>query len=51
MYASAVDVTLGADEDQEWWETSRSGWLAALPLRVEAVRRGRFVYGLISVAC
>jgi hypothetical protein len=49
-HASTVDVTLGAYEDQEWWETSRGGPLQALQLRVEAARRGRYVYGLISVA-
>ncbi|HYD51413.1 MAG TPA: hypothetical protein VEA99_02250 [Gemmatimonadaceae bacterium] len=47
-HASDLDVTLGADEDQEWWETSRGGALAPLPIRVEAVRRGRYVYGVIS---
>jgi hypothetical protein len=47
-HASTVDATLGADEDQSWWETSRSGPLASLPIRVEAVRRGRYVYGLIT---
>ena len=47
-HASSVDVMLGADEDQEWWETSRSGPLRSLPIRVEAVRRGRYVYGIIT---
>lgn len=47
-YASASDVTLTADEDQNLWETSRGGPLESLPLRVQAARRGRYVYGLIS---
>jgi hypothetical protein len=42
--------TLVAAEDQSWWETSDKGPLPSLPLRVEAIRLGRFVYGLISVA-
>lgn len=48
-HVSSLDVTLGADEDQGWWERSRGGPLKALPLRIEAARRGRYVYGLISV--
>lgn len=48
-FTSAVDLTVGADEDQGWWETSRGGPLPTLPLRVEAARRGRYVYGLISL--
>ena len=47
-HASAVDVTLGADEDQGWWETSQGGPLASLPIRVEAARRGRYVYSIIT---
>jgi hypothetical protein len=47
-YASPIDVTLEAEENQAWWETSREGSLPDLPLRVQAIRRGRFVYGLIS---
>ena len=47
-HASLCDVTLGADEDQAWWETSRGGALPSLPIRVEAVRRGRYVYGIIT---
>jgi len=46
-HASDVDVTLGADEDQRSWETSRGGALPALRIRVEAARRGRYVYGVI----
>jgi hypothetical protein len=47
-HASEIDVTLGADEHQEWWESSRGGPLASQPIRVEAVRRGRYVYGIIK---
>lgn len=39
-----------AEEDQSWWATSDKGALSPLPLQVEAMRRGRFVYGLIAVA-
>ena len=46
-HASSFDVTLAADEDQGWWETSRGGALTPCPIRVAAARRGRFVYGLI----
>jgi hypothetical protein len=45
---SVTDVTLSGLEDQASWETSRHGTLASVPLRVEAARRGRHVYGLIS---
>jgi hypothetical protein len=48
VYAEDRDVTVAADEDQCEWETSRAGPLLSLPIHVEAVRRGRFVYGLIS---
>lgn len=47
--ASPVDVALGADEEQSWWETSRGGSLESLSIRVEALRRGRYVYGMISL--
>ena len=50
VHESAFDVTLEAQEDQEWWETSRDGPLDPLPIRVLAARKGRFVYGLVSVA-
>ena len=49
-YESEVDITLTADEDQSWWEASERGRLDALSLRVHAIRRGRFVYGLIAAA-
>jgi hypothetical protein len=47
-FNSPGDVALVADEDQDWWETSRSGALSSLGLRVEAMRRGRYVYGLLT---
>jgi len=47
-HESSFDVTLSADEDQGWWETSRGGALPRCPIRVEAARRGRYVYGIIS---
>jgi len=47
-FDSNQDVTLDAQEDQSWWETSEEGTLRSLPLWVQAIRRGRFVYGLIK---
>ena len=47
-FESPSDIDLEAEEDQDWWETSQSGRLSPMPIRVEAVRRGRFVYGLVS---
>jgi hypothetical protein len=49
-HASTSDVSLTADENQSAWETSREGPLATVPIRIDAVRRGRFVYALISQA-
>ena len=49
-YASAFDITLTADEDQSWWAASGRGPLEPLSLRVHAIRRGRFIYGLIATA-
>lgn len=46
-FASSEDVELCARENQAWWENSNVGSLPALPLDVQATRRGRFVYGLI----
>ncbi len=43
-----TDVVLDADEDQSSWETSATGKLHTLPIHVQAIRRGRFVYGLVS---
>lgn len=48
-FDSTSDVTISAMEDQGWWETSARGALPAMPIHVEAIRRGRYVYGLISV--
>lgn len=50
VFRSAVDATVTRAEDQDWWETSSEGALPALPLQVEASRRGSYVYGLISPA-
>ena len=49
-FQSPRDVTLQATEDQAWWETSTGGSLPDLPLRVQAMRRGDFVYGIIAIA-
>lgn len=46
--AKSHDVCTSAVEDQDWWETSDDGPLASQPIRVEAMRRGRFVYALIT---
>ncbi len=48
-YESNADECYEAEEDQSWWETSKTGSLPSLPLWVDAVRRGRFVYGIITV--
>lgn len=37
-------------ENQAWWETSKKGRYPDLPIRVEATRRGKWVYGLITIA-
>lgn len=47
-YDSSFDVTLDAVEDQAAWETSADGQLPSLLLRVQAIRRGQYVYGLIE---
>ena len=49
IYNEAGDADGQASEDQSWWETTAKGRLGALPINVHAARRGRFVYGLISV--
>ena len=41
-------VVLSADEDMSWWETSGGGSLPAQAVRVSAVYRGSYVYGLIT---
>ncbi len=48
-HTSANDITLSGDEDQESWETSHGGPLSPLGLRVQAARRGRYVYGLMTI--
>lgn len=45
---SLFEDKLTAVENQNWWETSASGHLPSQPIKVEAIRRGRFVYGLIT---
>jgi len=40
-------IILTADEDLSWWETSRGGPLAPLPVRVSALRRGSYLYAMI----
>jgi hypothetical protein len=47
-HRSASDVTIVGEEDQASWETSTGGPLPSAELRVEAARRGRYVYGLIA---
>ena len=49
-HESSDDIVLNADEDQCWWESSKGGYLPSLPIHVHAVKRGAFVYGLISLA-
>ncbi len=46
-FQNETDECFVADEDQGWWVTSSGGPLNPLPLRVEAVRRGPYVYGLL----
>lgn len=45
---SDEDLELHAIEDQSWWEVGRDERLPPLPVAVSALRRGPFVYGLIS---
>lgn len=49
-FESQVDIHLVAEENQAWWETRATGNFAALPLQVQAVRRGGYVYGLVEAA-
>jgi hypothetical protein len=49
-FRSTTDVTLSAVEDQHLWETSADGHLKHASIRIEAIRRSRFVYGLIIPA-
>jgi hypothetical protein len=47
-FESATETDLTAQEDQSWWEDSRTGALPALAIHVHAARRGRYVYGFIT---
>lgn len=49
LHDSAHPQTLSRVEDQNWWETSAKGPYPPLPIRVEATRRGQWVYGLIQI--
>jgi hypothetical protein len=49
-FENAGEIGLAAVENQGSWETRSEGPLPTLPLHVEAIRRGRFVYGLIGIA-
>ena len=48
-YESTVDIHLQATENQSDWHTTTDGYLRPVIIGVEAIRRGGFVYGLISV--
>jgi hypothetical protein len=47
-YTSPTDVYLDALEDQGWWETRGRGNLPTRRLRVQSIRRGQMVYGLVE---
>jgi len=49
-YQSSDDTMIRGSEDQADWETTEQGHLPQLPIEIEAVRRGRYVYGLISLS-
>lgn len=40
-----------AKENQDWWDTSAEGVLSPMPMRVSAVRRGDYTYGLLVPLC
>lgn len=46
-YEDELGVEFSAREDLSWWETSERGFLKEQPLKVHAMRRGSFVYGLL----
>ncbi len=46
-YEATTDVELEAAENQSWWETTQGGQLPTCHLLVQAIRRGKYVYGLI----
>jgi len=47
-FSDPLGTEWGADEDQSDWEVSGHGHLSALSWRVQAVRRGPSVYGLLT---
>jgi hypothetical protein len=49
LFEDPFGDNLTANENQDLWETSSSGHLSSLPIKIEAIRRGSFVYGLITV--
>lgn len=50
VYDGDYDTHMVRVENQSDWETTQAGSLPPLALRVEAIRRGRFVYGLVQKA-
>jgi hypothetical protein len=50
VFNSPIDAEKNAYENQNFWEASKQGSLPDLPLLVNAVRRGKFVYALITIA-
>ncbi|MGH7593383.1 MAG: hypothetical protein ACRELE_05975 [Gemmatimonadales bacterium] len=49
-FESLTETDLTAHEDQAWWEDSASGSLPPLAISVHAARRGKYVYGMITLA-
>jgi hypothetical protein len=49
-FNSQRDVSYSADENQDWWETSESGPLKSLHIHVQAIKRGRYTYGLLTAS-
>lgn len=49
-YRAEHDVQFEAVEDQAWWSTSDGRQRRKLDIRVEAIRKGPYVYGLVSPA-
>lgn len=47
-FADPIGTEWGANEDQSDWEVSGHGHLSATPWRVQAIRRGPSVYGLLT---
>ena len=48
-YYNEKDATYQAEENQGLWETSKNGALSELSIRVQAAKRGQYVYGLITL--